>query len=87
MNKVITKTQVTAAATGCQRLQSSFQNFKDFLIDEGVSCGKGANSVIGYLHLCLENYGLDEKHVILNAENCSGQKMIVTVKLEMFANK
>ena len=56
MNKVITKTQVTAAATaGFQRLQSSFQNFKDFLIDVGVSCGKGANSVIDYLHLFFEN--------------------------------
>ena len=75
MNKVITKTQVTAAATaGFQRLQSSFQNFKDFLIDEGISCGKGANSVIGYLHLFFENYGLGEKHVVLNAENCSKKK-------------
>ena len=45
----------------------------NFLIDEGVSCGTGANSDISYLHFFFENYGLGEKHVILNADNYSGQ--------------
>ena len=39
----------------------------NFLIAEGVSCGKGANSVTSYLHFFHENYGPGEKHVIIIA--------------------
>src|SRR5688572_16746690 len=45
----------------------------NYLIDEAVSCGKGANVVISLIHHYFKNYGLGEKTVILNADNCSGQ--------------
>jgi len=45
----------------------------NYLADEGVSCGKGANVVISYLHHFLENYGVGEQHVHFHADNCSGQ--------------
>lgn len=41
-----------------------------FLIDEAVSCGKGANATISYLHYFFENYSVGEKHTILHADNC-----------------
>lgn len=45
----------------------------NFLIDEGVDCGKGANATISYVHYYLQHYGLGEDHVQLSADNCSGQ--------------
>ena len=45
----------------------------NYLIDESVSCGKGANVVISYLHHFLENYSAGERHLQLNADNCAGQ--------------
>ena len=45
----------------------------NYLADEGVSCGKGANVVISYIHHFLETYGIGEQHLLLNADNCSGQ--------------
>ena len=33
----------------------------NYLIDEGMSSGKGSNMVISHLHNFLENYGLGEK--------------------------
>jgi hypothetical protein len=45
----------------------------NYLIDEGVTCGKGANVVISMLHHFFENYGVGEKHVHLNCDNCAGQ--------------
>ena len=45
----------------------------NYLIDEAVSCGKGANVVISLIHHFFENYGLGEKTMFLNADNCSGQ--------------
>ena len=45
----------------------------NFLIDEAVSCGKGANPRISYVHYYLENHGLGEKDVHLHADNCGGQ--------------
>ena len=45
----------------------------NFLIDESVQCGKGANTVISLLHYFFENYGMGEKHVHLHADNCCGQ--------------
>ncbi|XP_011662879.2 uncharacterized protein LOC105437692 [Strongylocentrotus purpuratus] len=45
----------------------------NYLADEGVSCGKGANVVVSYIHHFLENYGIGEQHVHFNADNCAGQ--------------
>ncbi|XP_071490311.1 uncharacterized protein [Diadema antillarum] len=45
----------------------------NYLADEGVSCGKGVNVVVSYVHHFLENYGCGEQHVQLNADNCPGQ--------------
>ena len=45
----------------------------NYLIDESVSCGKGANVVISYLHHFLENFSAGEYHLQLNADNCGGQ--------------
>ena len=45
----------------------------NFLIDESVDTGKGANAVISMLHFFFEFYGLGEKSVLLHADNCSGQ--------------
>lgn len=45
----------------------------NYIIDEAHSCGKGANTVISYLHHFLENYGLGETDLLLHADNCSGQ--------------
>ena len=45
----------------------------NYLIDEAVSCGKGANGVISLVHHFLENYGIGEKHLQLSADNCSGE--------------
>ena len=45
----------------------------NFLIDESVQCGKGANTVISLLHYFFDHYGMGEKHVHLHADNCSGQ--------------
>jgi len=44
-----------------------------FLIDELEFVGKGANAVISYLHAFFELYGLGEKVVYLQADNCVGQ--------------
>ena len=45
----------------------------NYLIDEGESIGKGANSIISYLHHYLEVYGVGEQHLQLQADNCVGQ--------------
>ena len=45
----------------------------NYLIDESVSAGKGANSVISYLHHFFSNHGLGESDVHLHADNCTGQ--------------
>ena len=44
----------------------------DYLIDEIVSTGKGANSTISYVHHYLENYGIGAKHLLIHADNCVG---------------
>jgi hypothetical protein len=48
-------------------------NQMNYLIDESVTCGKGANGVISMLHHFLENFGAGEQHLELNADNCAGQ--------------
>ena len=45
----------------------------NYLIDEGMSSGKGSNMVISLLHHFLENYGLGEKHIHIHCDNCAGQ--------------
>lgn len=35
----------------------------NYLIDESVSCGKGANAVISMLHHFLENFGFGEQNL------------------------
>ena len=45
----------------------------NFLIDEAVDTGKGANATISYLHYYLENHGLGETDAHFHADNCSGQ--------------
>ena len=51
----------------------------NYLIDEAVDTGKGANTVVSLLHHFFENHGLGEKHVHLHADNCVGQNKNNTV--------
>ena len=44
----------------------------NYLINEAVDTGKGANTV-SLLHHFFENHVLEEKHVHLHADNCVGQ--------------
>ena len=45
----------------------------NYLIDEAESIGKGANSIISYLHHYLETHGVGETDLQLQADNCVGQ--------------
>lgn len=45
----------------------------NYLIDEAVDMGKGANAVVSMLHHFFEVHGLGEKDVHLHADNCGGQ--------------
>ncbi|GFS23236.1 hypothetical protein ElyMa_001634900 [Elysia marginata] len=45
----------------------------NFLVDEGVTSGKGSSSVISYLHFFSEHFGFGEQHVELHCDNCAGQ--------------
>ena len=45
----------------------------NYLIDEAVDVGKGANTVVSMLHHFFSTHGLGEKHVHLHADNCVGQ--------------
>jgi len=45
----------------------------NYLIDEAESIGKGANSVISYLHHFLETHGVGETDLQLQADNCVGR--------------
>ena len=53
----------------CEALPSQL----NYLIDEAVDVGKGANCVVSLLHHFFENFGLGETEVHLHADNCSGQ--------------
>jgi len=44
-----------------------------YLADEGLSPGKGANTVISYVHHYLDHYGLGETEAEFHFDNCSGQ--------------
>ena len=45
----------------------------NYLKDEAVDVGKGANTVISMLHHFFEKHSLGEDHVHLHADNCVGQ--------------
>ena len=45
----------------------------NYIIDEGMSGGKGANSVLSYLNDFLKNFGMGEATLHLHCDNCSGQ--------------
>ena len=45
----------------------------NFLIDEGVLTGKGANSTISYVHYFFERHGLGETFAQIHADNCGAQ--------------
>ena len=45
----------------------------NYLIDEAVNTGKGANSIISMLHHFLATHNFGEAHLHLHADNCSGQ--------------
>ena len=45
----------------------------NFLTDEIVSTGKGANSTISYVHYFFEHHGLGEMHTQIHADNCGAQ--------------
>lgn len=45
----------------------------NYLIDEADFPGKGADTVISMLHHFFACYGLGERHLLLTADNCTGQ--------------
>ena len=45
----------------------------NFLIDENVQTGKGANSTISYVHYFFEHHALGETFAQLHADNCGAQ--------------
>ena len=45
----------------------------NYLIDEGMNVGKGANCIISFLHHYLQNNSFGEANLCLHADNCCGQ--------------
>jgi len=45
----------------------------NYLVDEIVSTGKGANTTISYLHHFFEHHGMGETSALLHADNCIGE--------------
>jgi len=45
----------------------------NYLIDESVATGKGANTTISYVHDFFKNHGAGETNAQFHADNCSGQ--------------
>ena len=45
----------------------------NFLIDENVLTGKGANSTISYVHFYFQRHGLGETEAQIHADNCGAQ--------------
>ena len=59
----------------------------NYLIDEAVDVGKGANAVISMLHHFFSTHSLGEEHVHLHADNCVGQNKnnaVIQVHKELF---
>jgi hypothetical protein len=48
-------------------------HFVLYVIPEACSVGKGSNSVISFLHHCLENFSFGATNLLLHADNCVGQ--------------
>ena len=49
-------------------------NFQvNYLIDEIVNTGKGANGTISYVHHYLEKYGIGATCLLIHADNCVGK--------------
>jgi hypothetical protein len=44
-----------------------------YLANEGESPGKGANTVISFVHHYLHHYGLGEEEAVFHFDNCAGQ--------------
>ncbi len=51
----------------------------NYLIDEAVNTGKGANSIVSMLDHYFDNHGLGEHTATLHADNCTGQNKNNTV--------
>ena len=45
----------------------------NYLIDEAVATGKGANPTISYVHHYLQKHGMGETDALFHADNCSGK--------------
>ena len=45
----------------------------NYLLDEAIDVGRGANTVISLLHHFLQHHGLGEVELCLHADNCTGQ--------------
>lgn len=45
----------------------------NYLIDECVYSGKGANTIVSLIHYYLTHHTLGERHLHLHADNCVGQ--------------
>ena len=51
----------------------AFPKQVNFMLDESINTGTGANCVVSMLHYFFETYGVGECDVHLHADNCSGQ--------------
>ena len=51
----------------------AFRHQVNILIDESHNTGKGANTVVSYLHFYLDHYSIGETELLLHADNCAGQ--------------
>ena len=45
----------------------------NFLVDEAVRTGKGANSTISLVHYFFKNFGLGKTNAYIHSDNCAGQ--------------
>jgi hypothetical protein len=50
-----------------------------YLVDEASDTGKGANTVVSFLHHFFHHHGLGESELALHADNCTGQNKNNTV--------
>ena len=51
----------------------AFPKQVNFMLDESITTGKGANCVVSMLHYLFETYGVGECDVHRHADNCDGQ--------------
>ena len=58
----------------------------NYLIDEGVDCGKGSNTVVSLLHDFLSSCSIQPTHLELHADNCVGQnKNNTMIQVKLYA--